>query len=572
MVRGIATYFEKNFRGWKQISLQGDLVVDGYSLCHELYLDSGADNVHGGDYVSFSKYVERFLNCLVLNRVKPFVVFDGVDAEQTKKETHAKRRKENAGRVLSLLQGKPAESRGEYYLPYLARLVMLETVDRILGEDGFFVADGDADTNIASFAIRRNCPVLSLDSDFYIFPLLAGYIPFTQLTWDESGVRANIYHYKDFARQFHLNDPLLLVMVPAILGDSFIQPLDDAVKKLTKQFRSRAVEAVLKYLAQFSTPDECKMDLAKISQTHPLDNIDMANKTYYFSVEADIPVAGSATLKYGRQSIPKFIVVRFRKGKFYTLMMDAICRREVDHRIAMEDMTSQWCHLVGLPIREVIYGIICGGHGGVIEQQRAQGKIDEFQQIMVRSKPPVQFQCDVPLLDDRYVGTAERFGEEILLAASNCTGEFKKVIQKEQWFFFTVTRYWYTKAAVQVNKDKLLKAIILSMLGNIKSARGNSQAASIPVPDRTVVHAIAQWQSTYYDLVCLNQLLLEPLPPISISQVLECSNVAWLYMRVERSSGGQLIAEMGLDDDCKKCYRDLYNELNALNCMYCTSL
>jgi len=54
---------------------------------------------------------------------------------------------------------------------------MLETVERVLGEDGYYVADGDTDANIASFAIVRNCPVLSLDSGFYIFPLLGGYIP-----------------------------------------------------------------------------------------------------------------------------------------------------------------------------------------------------------------------------------------------------------------------------------------------------------------------------------------------------------------------------------------------------------
>ena len=531
--------------------------MDGYSLCHELYLYSEADNVHGGDYVSFSKYLERFLNCLIRNKIKPFIVFDGVDVEQTKKKTHAKRRKENAERVLSLLQGKRAESPGDYYLPYLARLVMMETVNRILGEDGYFVADGDADANIASFAIAHNCPVLSLDSDFYIFPLLGGYIPYTQLTWDESGVKARIYLYKDFDRQFHLNDPLLLIMLPAILGDSFIQPLDDAVKKLTTQFRTRAVEAVLKYLARFTTSDECKSDLTRMSQSNPLDNIDMAYKIYYSSVE-DF-AAESTTLKYrGQQSVlPKFIIDRFRKGNFSSLLMGAICHREVDHCIAMEDMASQSCHLVGVAIREVTYGIICGRRGGVIEQQRAKGRVDTFRPIMLRSQIPVQFQCDVPILDDLYVGTAERFGEEILLATSNCTDKFKKIIPKKQWFFFIVGRYWYMKADVQVNKDELLKAIILSMLGNSKSA---AQVAAIPAPDPAVIHAIAQWQSTYYDLLCLNQLLLEPLPPMGISQVLECSNVSWFFTRVQKCSGGELLAEMGLDDSCKKCYRDIYNE------------
>ena len=144
MVRGgLTTFVEKNFRGWKKIRVRGPLIVDGYSLCHELYLHSGADNVHGGNYVSFSKYIVRFLNCLLQNQIQPFVVFDGIDADQSKKarkkETHDKRRKENAQRVQDLLQGRPASSRGDYYLPYLARLVMVEAVTSVLGEPNLYV-------------------------------------------------------------------------------------------------------------------------------------------------------------------------------------------------------------------------------------------------------------------------------------------------------------------------------------------------------------------------------------------------------------------------------------------------
>ena len=94
------------------------------------------------------------------------MVFDGIDAEQSKKGTHDKRRIENAERVQNLLRGIPASQRGDYYLPYLARLVMIETVVRVLGEENLYVADGDADADIATLAISRNCPVLSIDSDF----------------------------------------------------------------------------------------------------------------------------------------------------------------------------------------------------------------------------------------------------------------------------------------------------------------------------------------------------------------------------------------------------------------------
>jgi len=55
-------------------------------------------------------------------------------------------------------------------------------------------------------------------------------------------VKASTYNYKGFAHQFHFKDPLLLVMLPAILGDSFIKPQDGIVKKLTKQFRTKQLK------------------------------------------------------------------------------------------------------------------------------------------------------------------------------------------------------------------------------------------------------------------------------------------------------------------------------------------
>jgi len=567
MVRGLATFVEKNFRGWKKIHPRGPLIIDGYSLCHELYFQSRADNVHGGDYVSFSKFIERFINCLIQNQIKPFVVFDGIDAEQSKKETHDKRRKENAERVQNLLRGIPASSRADYYLPYLARLVMIETVFRILGEENVYVADGDADAIIATLAISRHCPVLSVDSDFYIFPISEGYIPYTGMTWNESAIEAKIFNYRDFAKQFNIRDPQLLIMLPAILGDSMLQPLDDAIQVITRSTNARfKPEAVMKYACQFSLLEDCKSDMTKISRRNPLDNIESAYKTYYFSVE-NFPSEGTTTLKikHSRQTIPKFILDLFRRGKFPTLLMDVICQGEVDHRIAVEDMSGSWCHEVGVPIRENIYGIICGNHGSIPEHHRREGRVDDFPLIRVRAKMPVQFHCvDAPILDANYRSQASKFGEEIMIGVSLSKGEFKRLdVPNEFWFFYAVTRFWYLHVDHRVNKDVLLKAIILSAIKFLKARDIDFppvQAMPNP-PNPALVHALAQWQSIYYDLYCLNQLLLEPLPPLQISLVFECSNVIKFFSAVSTCSGGDLICQMGLSDTDKNIYRTLYGEV-----------
>ena len=566
MVRGLAAFVEKNFRGWKPINPRGSLIIDGYSLCHELYLHSGADNVHGGDYVSFSQYIVKFLNCLLQNQIKPFVVFDGIDAEQSKKETHNKRRIENAERVKDLLKGIRESSRADYYLPYLARLVMMEAVVRVLGEESLYVADGDADSIIATLAITRRCPVLSIDSDFYIFPIPDGYIPFTEMKWGDDGVHARIFYYTDFAKQYGIKDPQLLIMLPAILGDSMLQPLNDALEVLTKATRIRA-EAVLKYASKFSLFEDCKSDITRLSRRNPLDNVEAAYKTYYSSVE-NFPSAGTTTLmvKDSRQTIPKLILDLFRKGKFPTLLIDAICRGEVDHRIAVEDMTGPWCHEIGVPIREIIYGIICGNRGSIAEHHRREGEVKDFPLIRVRVKMPAQFQCaSAPILDARYQNDTSKYGEQIMMAIAVSPAEFRKLgIPNELSFFYAVTRYWYIHVNTRVNKDVLLKAIILSAMKCLKA-----QDKDFPLvqrmpnpPDAALVHGLAQWQSIYYDLYCLNQLLLEPLQSLHVSQVLECSNVVKFYsVLLHTSSGGDLIHQMGLDDADKNIYRSLYGEI-----------
>lgn len=566
MVRGLAAFVEKNFRGWKPINPRGSLIIDGYSLCHELYLHSRADNVHGGDYVSFSQYIVKFLNCLLQNQIKPFVVFDGIDAEQSKKETHNKRRIENAERVENLLKGIPESSRADYYLPYLARLVMMEAVVRVLGEENLYVADGDADSIIATLAITRRCPVLSIDSDFYIFPIPEGYIPFTEMNWGDDGVHARIFYYTDFAKQYGIKDPQLLIMLPAILGDSMLQPLNDALEVLTKATRIRA-EAVLKYASKFSLFEDCKSDITRLSRRNPLDNVEAAYKTYYSSVE-NFPSAGTTALmvKDSRQTIPKLILDLFRKGKFPTLLIDAICRGEVDHRIAVEDMTGPWCHEIGVPIREIIYGIICGNCGSIAEHHRREGEVKDFPLIRVRAKMPAQFQrASAPILDAQYHNDTSKYGEQIMMAIAVSPAEFRKLgIPNELSFFYAVTRYWYIHVNTRVNKDVLLKAIILSAMKCLKA-----QDKDFPVvqrmpnpPDAALVHALAQWQSIYYDLYCLNQLLLEPLQPLHVSQVLECSSVVKFYsVLLHTSSGGDLIRQMGLDDADKNVYRSLYGEI-----------
>ena len=159
---------------------------------------------------------------------------------------------------------------------------------------------------------------------------------------------------------------------------------------------------------------------------------------------------------------------------------------------------------------------------------------------------------------------ASKDGKEILMAISASTGELSRVgIPNEFWFFYAVAYFWYSQIHSRIDKDILLKAIILSAIKNLKARDVDFplMPAMHSPPDPAVVHALAQWQSVYYDLYCLNQLLLEPLPPLQISLVFECSNIVKFFSVLPASREGDLILQMHLSDADKNLYRSLYSEV-----------
>ena len=213
-----------------------------------------------------------------------------------------------------------------------------------------------------------------------------------------------------------------------------------------------------------------------------------------------------------------------------------------------------------------IYGIICDNYDSIAEHHRRSGKVDNFHLAKVSTVMPEKFHCDgAPILDPQYRDMASKVGKEIMMAISVCTGDLTRLdIPKKFWFFYVVTRFWYLHISY-VDKDVLLKAVILSAMKYLKTPGTDFPAvralSKLPNPAAVHAHALAQWQSVYYDIYCLNQLLLEPLPPLQISLILECSNVIKVFSALLTSSEEDLICQMQLSDAEKSIYRSLCSEV-----------
>ena len=267
----------------------------------------------------------------------------------------------------------------EHTTPYFFTDVIIDSVKGVLGDNCLFVADCDADVDIACLAIHHQCPVVSNDSDYYIFPLLYGYIPYSKFHWcnaKHNVIIGELYSYQQFCEQFGIHDASLLTIIPVIAGNDTITRLDTEYLSMIMPrdvYTGTLIENVVKYVASFTTFECCLTSLRKQKLFDMIENIQNAYFDYFFLPHFK-PRASSVTLAECRDGspLPSFILKKYRKGIFLPFVIDVLWIHGACFNVAVEDILSEpWYGLIGVPIRKAIYGILCGSDVCVSESQRS---------------------------------------------------------------------------------------------------------------------------------------------------------------------------------------------------------
>lgn len=185
---------------------------------------SGLDQNHGGEYAAFEEVVEKFIAALRTCEVSPYVVLDGGNDITDKKLVTLRQRA--ADRIRRAHQAA-VEGKQNDILPQLVKLVFIQTLDRL--EVPLAQCYQEADREIAALANEWQSPVLSRDSDFYIFDLPAGLLPISEFRWEaleRSGSRSYIpckkYSTSSFCVFVNIQ-PRLLPMLGALAGNDYVK-------------------------------------------------------------------------------------------------------------------------------------------------------------------------------------------------------------------------------------------------------------------------------------------------------------------------------------------------------------
>ncbi|GAB1869363.1 Protein asteroid [Camponotus japonicus] len=200
------------------------LVIDGNSIGCQLYNWYARCNcVFGGDYDKYAQCVADFFNELSMCNVTPLVLIDG-GCEDKKLQTVISRTNEKIGIASHYT---PHSQQRTKFFP----LLMKEVFKDVMKEKGvrYTQCIFEADNTIAAIARILKCPVLSYDSDFYIYGSL--YIPFD--TWENNVIPnpvtrgymklCKIYYPDKLFRIYNGLNQSLLPLAAILLGNDYVK-------------------------------------------------------------------------------------------------------------------------------------------------------------------------------------------------------------------------------------------------------------------------------------------------------------------------------------------------------------
>lgn len=201
------------------------LVIDGNNICCQLYTwHTKKFDCFGGDYDTFARSIELLFEALKKCNITPIVVFDG-NYEWKKLRTIFAR---HGDRIRTAGKLTPSTERGCTLFPLFTRVMFAEIVKKM----GLYMyrCELEADNELACLARALNCPVLSYDSDFYIFDVL--YVPFNSLNLVPRYNRINktwyldcqLYRTENFLNSFPGLRREHLPLIGTLLGNDYIKP------------------------------------------------------------------------------------------------------------------------------------------------------------------------------------------------------------------------------------------------------------------------------------------------------------------------------------------------------------
>jgi len=226
-IQGLTTFIDDNPYLLTDYRLHDcRVVIDGNNLYHFLYYYFNINVQYAGDYNLFAECVKYFFGVLSECGIKPVVVFDGGHDVSDRKLATILRRSQERIHLASLL----SHGRRGRVLPILTCRTFIRALNEL--DISHLTCDLEADEDIAALAHSWNCPVMSNDSDFFIFDLPAGFVLLDYLNLevccdelDDSRykfINVQRYHIDSLLNKFPAMERSLVALFATLQGNDYI--------------------------------------------------------------------------------------------------------------------------------------------------------------------------------------------------------------------------------------------------------------------------------------------------------------------------------------------------------------
>ncbi|XP_062842018.1 protein asteroid homolog 1 [Trichomycterus rosablanca] len=567
-VKGLQGFIENKSEILKPLRFrESKLVIDGSSLYYMIYLRSHLDQAHGGDYIGFESLIKHFFKILKACEIEPYVVLDGGDDVRGKKFQTLKRRCQQKIRRANILAR--SRSSGEA-IPILTKDVFKQIMRKL--EVPFIQCLAEADLEAAALANEWNCPVLSNDSDFYVFGNKGGFLPLSQFTWAKVNLRkcaskphipAKLFDFQNLSAAYnHINESLVHLFA-TILGNDYVK-LDKGMlgiwARSKKAKKAGKIDGLLMWLSRFSDVEEAINEL--LSPLESSTESDHLRNVIYQGLEM-YTLNNSSIVQFftsGKpqirppgplQNLPDWSLVPLAEGRLHSTMIEVLMLQRVLLHFQVENCECSSSSRMSELIRQATYGILlCSrrredGGCGTTGKEKLQYEVEEYDR-----QETILTSFMVPALLPRCAGThleLETLWEtpqdlrlQVLFEALHVTsGPDSLLIPENLQLAIYVTCFWLKHAEPELKAEMFWALLIGLVFGELSRAHQSNEEVQRVIQrlkklrarkgkrmlDVELAHAYCQWQNCMRDSNSLNQLLNNPVPEPELT---------WLY-------GGSLV-------------------------------
>ena len=538
-IHKLTGFIDKHFTGWQRKELRGRLVIDGFNIRFHL---NKCDWSHGGQFMEYRENIVNFYEGLKRSGVVPIVVLDGMDYTGQKWPTIIRRERDRIRQLHKELNrsDRRADIHSQGIFPALSSEVYVQAlVD--LGVEYVFV-DGEADDAQVEIANYYSCPVLSNDSDMYIYNVEGGVVRLDRMTVRNNRVTAEVYHYQAFCEQFQFQDPSVRLLVPALVGNDFwMSNVENGDFQLLLEeelgppnFDNHNIFQSVEFASLF---DSLESFIGEIPNFPYLDgrlriklkrNCQQSAEIYNSHKRYRISdIIDSTELRTSEgDPIPLWALRNYRSGQLSKLSACVLVLKKYALHTFVDDTTRESSVIASLPIRRCVYGIL--GSDCVMEHYRVEQQLSGEEILSYESVEG----CSLPSLRDMPKLSASK-RETILYTILGCDKDVFRALDGHWKLVLASTVFWCKTASPPPHLVKSLLICFLICSGHSAPLRRRFTATKAfrngPewMPN---LHWFAQWQSCYKDAISLDTVLMLPLTVTCPSQLYDGRLVMYFAM------------------------------------------